>query len=284
MRLQNLALVLSSIFALGLGETSENGVPIPSVIDKHVFPADFKFGVSTSSYQVEGAWLADGKGMSIWDAYSHTPGMIANGDTGDIANEHYYKYKEDFELMAKYGIKHYRFSIPWNRIMPTGVAPVNQKAIDHYNDFINAMLAQGIEPHVTIYHSETPLALTFYPNNPMPFLDSERFPGWFADYAQVLFDAFGDRVTHWFTFNEPFCTAVFGTYGDKDPYQIGHNAILAHAKTVQLYRTKYQAVQQGTIGIVLNTAHFYPKDPSNPEDVAAAQRGYGKSLCILLWL
>ncbi len=276
-----LVVVFVSIFSLTYASgvrgafEEDNGMPLPSQITRgKVFPPGFNFGVSTSSYQVEGAWLADGKGMSIWDAYSHTPGMIANGDTGDVANEHYFKFKEDFSLMAKYGIKHYRFSIPWNRIMPTGIAPVNQKAIDHYNDFINTMIENGIEPHVTIYHSETPLALTMYPNNPMPFLDGERFPGWFTDYAKVLFDNFGDRVKHWFTFNEPFCTSVFGTYGDKDPYQIAHNAILAHANVVKLYRSSYQSRQKGTIGIVLNTAHFYPKDQSNPEDVAAAQRGY----------
>ncbi len=184
--------------------------------------------------------------------------------------------------MASYGLKNYRFSIAWNRIMPTGVAPVNQQAIDYYNDLINTLLKNGIEPHVTIYHSETPLALTLYPNNPMPFLDSERFPGWFTDYAKVLFDNFGDRVHHWFTFNEPFCTAVFGTFGDRDPYLIGHNAILAHASVVKLYRTQYKPTQKGQIGIVLNTAHFYPKDKNNAEDVAAAERGYGNALSLFL--
>jgi beta-glucosidase len=188
------SIVIALCSAIGLAAE----VPLPSHVssggDNKVFPADFAFGVSTSSYQVEGAWLADGKGMSIWDAYSHIPGMIANGDTGDQANEHYVKFEEDFALMAKYGIKHYRFSIPWNRIMPTGVAPVNQQAVDHYNAFIDSMLQHGIAPHVTMYHSETPLALTLYPNNPMPFLDSERFPGWFTDYAKVLLDNFGDRV------------------------------------------------------------------------------------------
>jgi beta-glucosidase/6-phospho-beta-glucosidase/beta-galactosidase len=178
--------------------------------------------------------------------------------------------------MAKYGIKNYRFSIAWNRIMPTGVAPVNQQGLDYYNDLINKLLEHGVEPHITIYHSETPLALTMYPNNPMPFLDSERFPGWFTDYAKVLFDNFGDRVKHWFTFNEPFCTSVFGTYGDKDPYTIAHNAILAHASVYRLYESQYKGKQAGTVGIVLNTAHFYPNDANSLNDVAAAQRGYGK--------
>lgn len=252
-------------------------VKIPSTVTSgKAFPQGFKFGVSTSSYQVEGGWLDGGKGFSIWDALSHIPGKIANGDTGDIANDMYHMYPQDIELMAKFGIKNYRFSIAWNRILPTGVAPVNQEAIDYYNDLINKLLEHGIEPHVTIYHSETPLALTMYPYNPMPFLDSERFPGWFTDYAKVLFDNFGDRVKVWFTFNEPFCTAVYGTYGDKDPYVIAHNAILAHANVVNLYRTQYKSKQQGTIGIVLNTAHFYPQDANNSADVEAAQRGYGE--------
>lgn len=189
--------------------------PIPATVAKGVFPKDFIFGTSTSSYQVEGGWLEGGKGLSIWDAYSHIPGRIANNDTGDVANDMYHLYPSDFALMKEYGLEHYRLSIPWNRILPTGVAPVNQEAIDYYNNVINTLLENGIEPHVTIYHSETPLALTLYPNNPMPFLDSNNFPTWFADYAEVLFKNFGDRVKHWFTFNEPFCTAVFGTYGDK---------------------------------------------------------------------
>lgn len=115
----------------------------------------------------------------------------------------------------------------------------------------------------------------------MPFLDGERFPTWFSDYATVLFERFGDRVKHWFTFNEPFCTAVFGTYGDTDPYRIAHNAILAHAQTVRVYREKFQSTQKGTIGIVLNTAHFYPLNEANPEDRAAAQRGYGTKFSLL---
>lgn len=187
---------------------------VPQTVLDGAFPADFDFGTSTSSYQVEGAWLDGGKGMSIWDAYSHIPGMIANGDTGDVANDLYHLYPSDIKIMAAQGLHHYRFSIAWNRIMPTGVAPINQQAVDYYNDLINQLIANGVEPHVTIYHSETPLALTLYPNLPMPFMDSERFPQWFGNYTDALFSLFGDRVKHWFTFNEPFCTSVYGTYGD----------------------------------------------------------------------
>lgn len=267
------------VLAVTFAQEAVGRVPLPAHIqNKKTFPEGFKFGVSTSSYQVEGGWLDGGKGMSVWDAYSHTPGMIANGDTGDVANDMYHLYPEDIKLMAKMNVKNYRFSIAWNRIMPTGVAPVNQAGIDYYNDLINKLIEHGVDPHVTIYHSETPLALTYYPNLPHPFMDTERFPGWFSDYAKVLFDNFGDRVKTWFTFNEPLCTSIYGTYGDQDPYTIAHSAILAHAATVNLYRTQYQAKQQGKIGIVLNTAHFYPLTQS-AEDIQAAQRGYGKCFC-----
>jgi beta-glucosidase/6-phospho-beta-glucosidase/beta-galactosidase len=188
--------------------------PIPPTITSGAFPKDFVFGTSTAAYQVEGGWMEGGKGMSQWDAYSHTPGLIANGDTGDVANDMYHLYPQDIALMKAQGLKHYRFSISWNRIMPTGVAPVNQEALDYYNDLINQLLANGIEPHATIFHNDIPLSLMYYPNLPMPFMDSERFPLWFRDYSEVLFREFGDRVQHWFTFNEPFCTAVYGTYGD----------------------------------------------------------------------
>lgn len=249
-------------------------VPIPQTILDGVFPDTFNFGVSTSSYQVEGGWLEGGKGMSVWDAYSHIPGRIANNDTGDVANDMYHLYPSDIAIMKANNIKHYRFSIAWNRIMPTGVAPVNPEAVAYYNDLINMLLKNGVEPHVTIYHSEIPLALTLYPNLPMPFMDLEHFPTWFADYAEVLFANFGDRVKNWFTFNEPYCTAVYGTYGDSDPYLIAHSAILAHAETVKRYRASFKETQAGTIGIVLNTAHFYPADEHNEEDVEAAKRGY----------
>lgn len=188
---------------------------VPDTVLAGAFPADFDFGVSTSSYQVEGGWLEGGKGFSIWDTYSHTPGMIANGDTGDVANDMYHLYPSDIKIMAAQGVRNYRFSIAWNRIMPTGVAPINEEGVAYYNDLINQLLANGIEPHVTLYHSETPAALTFYPHLPMPFMDSVNFPIWYNDYADAAFRLFGDRVKHWFTFNEPFCFSVYGIYGNE---------------------------------------------------------------------
>ncbi len=186
---------------------------VPDTVLAGAFPADFDFGVSTSSYQVEGGWLEGGKGFSVWDVYSHIPGQIANGDTGDVANDMYHLYPSDIKIMAAQGVRNYRFSIAWNRIMPTGVAPINQEGVDYYNDLINQLIANGIEPHVTLYHSEMPSALTLYPHKPLPFLDLENFPTWFSNYADAAFELFGDRVKHWFTFNEPFCFSVYGVYG-----------------------------------------------------------------------
>ncbi len=186
-------ILATALSAMGINLLRADAMAIPPTVSNGKFPSDFKWGTSTSSYQVEGAWLEGGKGMSTWDAYSHIPGMIANGDTGDIANDLYHLYPSDIKLMQKHGLKHYRFSIAWNRIMPTGIAPVNQVAIDYYSDLINTLLAHDIEPHATIYHSETPLALTLYPHLPMPFMDS-NFPNWFTNYSDVLFSAFGDRV------------------------------------------------------------------------------------------
>lgn len=188
---------------------------VPDTVLAGAFPADFDFGVSTSSYQVEGGWLEGGKGFSVWDVYSHIPGQIANGDTGDVANDMYHLYPSDIKIMAAQGVRNYRFSIAWNRIMPTGVAPINQEGVDYYNDLINQLIANGIEPHVTLYHSEMPSALTLYPHKPLPFLDLENFPTWFSNYADAAFGLFGDRVKHWFTFNEPFCFSVYGVYGNE---------------------------------------------------------------------
>lgn len=122
--------------------------------------------------------------------------MISHGDTGDIANDMYHLYKDDIKLMREHGLEHYRFSIAWNQILPSGVLPVNKEAIDYHNDLINELLANGIEPHVTIYHSETPLALTMYPHNPMPFLDKENFVKWFSDYSDVSVFAIQSYIAH----------------------------------------------------------------------------------------
>jgi len=242
------------------------------------FPKTFKFGVSTSSYQVEGGWLEGGKGPSTLDVSFHVPGNAHNNDNGDVANDMFHLYPEDILAMQANGIKNYRFSINWVRILPTGQAPVNEEGVKYYDDLINQLLAHGIEPHVTMYHGETPAALEMYPHDRSLFLNSDFFVEKFTEFADVLYDRFGDRVKSWFTFNEPYCISVYGySQGpnmDKDPYTVTHNILLAHASAYRRYDSKYRAQQQGQVGIVLNVMHYYPQDPANAGDVEASATGY----------
>lgn len=240
------------------------------------FPANFIWGSATSSYQVEGAWKADGKGPSIWDVFCLIPGKVKNGDTGEIACDHYNRIAADVALMKAMGLKAYRFSIAWSRILPAGRGAVNQQGIDFYNKLINELLAAGIEPWVTLYHWDLPAALEF------------EIDGWlgneiaavFADYAEVCFTHFGDRVKNWITINEAWVVAILGyghgvfAPGKKSndlPYVAGHNLLLAHAQAVHVYRTQFQQQQQGCIGITNNCDWREPLTDSNA-DKAAAQR------------
>ncbi|RFA08474.1 beta-glucosidase [Subtercola boreus] len=171
------------------------------------FPADFTFGSATASYQIEGAFDEDGRGPSIWDTFSKTPGKVLNGDTGDVADDHYHRLEEDLDLMASLNLQAYRFSIAWPRIQPTGRGPANQAGLDFYGRLIDGLIARGIKPVATLYHWDLPQAL-------------EDEGGWmsrstalaFADYARIVGDAFGDRVHTWTTMNEPWCSAYLG-YG-----------------------------------------------------------------------
>jgi beta-glucosidase len=174
----------------------------------YALPDNFMFGMATASYQIEGAWNVSGRGPSIWDVFSHTPGKVANGATGDVADDFYHRYAQDVQQMVKYGITHFRFSISWTRILPTGSATdkVNQKGIDFYNQLIDTLLANGIEPAVTLFHWDSPQGLeTAYSS----FL-SPRIVDDFNAYADICFKAFGDRVKVWFTFNEPHTVATLG--------------------------------------------------------------------------
>lgn len=172
-----------------------------------VFPESFLFGSATASYQIEGAFDEDGRGPSIWDTFSHTPGKVWNGDTGDVASGHYHRLEQDLDLMVTLGLQAYRFSIAWSRIQPTGRGPANEAGLDFYRRLIDGLLARGIRPIVTLYHWDLPQAL-------------EDEGGWtnratayaFADYAAILGEAFGDRVDTWTTLNEPWCSAYLG-YG-----------------------------------------------------------------------
>src|SRR5262245_48805346 len=171
------------------------------------FPDGFYWGVATAAYQVEGAWDEDDKGLSIWDTYAHTPGKIKNDDTGDVANDHYHRYKEDVALMKDIGATAYRFSISWPRIFPEGTGKPNAKGVDFYSRLVDELLAAGIEPFATLYHWDLPQAL------------HDRHGGWrsnetskaFGEYAGYVAEQLGDRVTHYFTINE-FASFVEGGY------------------------------------------------------------------------
>src|SRR5574341_400745 len=162
------------------------------------FPAGFTWGTATASYQVEGAKDEDGKGESIWDRFSHTPGNVMNGDTGDVACDQYHRFKEDVALMKELGVGSYRFSVSWPRVFPQGKGAVNQKGLDYYNRLVDELLANGIAPRPTLYHWDLPQALQDeggWANRGMI--------GWFAEYARTVVEALGDRVKMWMVFNEP---------------------------------------------------------------------------------
>jgi beta-glucosidase len=171
------------------------------------FPEGFIWGTATASYQIEGAFNEGGRGLSIWDAFSKTPGKVINGDTGDVAVNHYHLYKQDVQLMKNMGLKHYRFSIAWPRIIPAGIGEVNEEGVAFYNNLINELIANGIQPIVTLYHWDLPLALaTEYDG----WLGGKKIQEAFVAYAKVCFERFGDRVKNWLTFNEPWCSAFLG--------------------------------------------------------------------------
>lgn len=215
------------------------------------FAKDFLFGAASASYQVEGAWNEDGKGISNWDVFSKIPGKTFEGTNGDIAIDHYHRYKEDIKLMAEMGLESYRFSISWPRIIPNGVGEVNQKGIEFYNNIINECLSYGIVPFVTLYHWDLPQVL----EEKGGWINKETIEA-FLNYSEVCYKAFGDRVKHWITFNETvvFCGLGYlagahppAIVGDLNKYfQATHNVFLAHAKAIELYKSLRQ---YGEIGI-----------------------------------
>lgn len=236
-----------------------------------VFPEGFLWGAATSAYQIEGYPLADGAGASIWHRFSHNPGRIANGDTGDIACDHYHRWAEDVELMAELGLQAYRFSVAWGRVLPTGRGRINGSGLDFYQRLVDTLLERGIQPMLTLYHWDLPTAL----HDRGGWLNPDS-PAWFADYAQVLFRALGDRVPYWVTVNEPWVVTVLGYLdgcmapGHRDRFEaprVAHHLLLAHAEAVAAYRT----LGNGQIGIALNLEPQHPVTPT-PEDAAAAAR------------
>ena len=235
-----------------------------------LFPPTFQWGVASSAYQVEGAVTEDGRGPSIWDLFSHTPGKTVLGENGNIACDHYHRYSEDISLMKNLGVTHYRLSVSWPRIFPTGRQKMNVKGLGFYDRVVDTLLSHNITPIITLYHWDLPLAL-------------QEQGGWqnrdtaytFADYAETMVSALGDRVKQWITHNQPWCTAYLGHFsGEHAPgiknaqvsVDAAHHVLLSHALSTMAMRATQSDAK---IGITLNLSPVYPKDPSQENQKAA---------------
>jgi beta-glucosidase len=278
------ATLVSSSMTIGAAQPVQpSGVNAADPITRE-FPKGFYWGTATSAYQIEGAWNEDGKGPSIWDTYAHTPGNIKNGDTGDVANDHYHRYKEDVALMKDFGANAYRFSIAWPRIFPNGTGQPNLKGLDFYNRLVDELVAAGIAPFPTLYHWDLPQAL-------------EDKGGWrnrdtaraFADYAGYMADKLSDRVHHFFTINEFRSFVDMGHQGLEVPVsggtmhislapglrlprgelnQVRHHAVLGHGMAVQAIRAKGKATTKVGPAEVIELAVPLIE---GPEHIKAAQ-------------
>ena len=239
------------------------------------FPDDFVWGSATSAYQIEGGHESGGKGPSIWDAFCKIPGRIKNNDSGDIALDHYHRYKDDVKLLASQGFKAYRFSISWSRILPDGKGAVNEEGVAFYDNLIDELLAHNITPWVTLYHWDLPLALEMENDG---WLNAD-IVDYFANYARICFERFGDRVKNWITLNEPWVAAILG-YGqgvfapgrisNREPYLAAHHLLLSHGHAVKVYKEGFSH-QEGQIGITNNCDWREPLT-ENPKDIEAAER------------
>ncbi|MFX1593604.1 MAG: GH1 family beta-glucosidase [Promethearchaeota archaeon] len=226
------------------------------------FPEGFIWGAATSSYQIEGGWNEDGKGESVWDALCHTKNVIHDGDTGDIACDHYHRYKEDVQLIKEMNLQAYRFSVSWPRIFPKGKGKINPKGVEFYDNLIDELITNDIEPFVTLYHWDLPLKL-----NKIGAWESREVVDAFVNYAKFMFDHYGDRVKKWIVFNEPLVFAVWfcflGLYGGRDiraSFRATHLINVAQAKTIEIYHDSDNS--DGLIGTVLNLDSLYPKTDS----------------------
>ena len=241
-----------------------------SIEEQLRFPDGFLWGAATAAYQIEGAPDADGKGTSIWDTFSHTPGKVFHGDTGDVACDSYHRYPEDIAMLQRLGVGAYRFSLSWPRIQPDGRGPANQQGLDYYHRLVDALLDKGITPVITLYHWDLPQAL-------------QDKGGWamrdiaeiFADYAAIAGEALGDRVHRWITLNEPWVVAHVGyrdgrhAPGETDPAKAvaaNHHLLLAHGRAVRALRAASPSPAQ--IGITLNFDVARPVSPA-AADMAA---------------
>lgn len=239
-----------------------------------IYPSKFLWGAATASYQIEGAWKEDGKGESIWDRFSHTPGNVENGDTGDVACDHYHRWPEDIALMRQLGIKAYRFSVAWPRVLPQGSGMVNLAGMDFYDRLVDALLQANIEPFITLHHWDFPQAL--YDKGGWLNRDNLHY---FADYSVLMVKRLGDRIRRWTTFNEPGVIAWNGYMGGdhapgvrdaKTAIQVAHNLMVAHGLSVQAMRAANPAIEAG---IVLSQWGVDPAS-DDPADVAAAAHAW----------
>jgi beta-glucosidase len=235
------------------------------------FPTSFLWGAATSAYQIEGSPLADGAGPSIWHRFVRTPGLTKDGDTGDVACDHYRRMADDVALMKRLGLKAYRFSIAWARILPEGRGAVNERGLAFYERLVDTLLENGIEPMATLFHWDLPAAL----DDRGGWLNPE-VADWFADYASVLFRRLDDRVKLWATLNEPWVVTdggyLHGTLapGHKNRFEApiaSHHLLRSHAKAVQAYR----ALGRHQVGLVVNIEPKYPAS-TTPLDLAATRR------------
>lgn len=240
-----------------------------------MFKKDFVWGAATSAYQIEGAAYEDGKRLSVWDVFTANE-FSYKGETGEVACDHYHRYEEDVKLMKEMGINSYRFSLAWTRILPEGTGKVNQKGIDFYNRLIDCLLENGITPYATLFHWDYPQALEVKGNWSNP--DS---PKWFQEYVEVVFKAFGDRVKHFITFNEPQCFIGTGYGADKlqapgikfsdgELVLKAHHVLLAHGLAVQSFR---RLVPDGKIGYAPTGTPAIPASNSKA-DIDAAREEY----------
>ncbi len=245
------------------------------------FPEQFIFGAATSAYQIEGAAEADGRLPSVWDTFSATPGRVVNGDTGRVACDHYYRYREDIKLMASLGIKHYRFSLSWCRIIPEGRGAVNEAGLDFYQRLADCLLEYGITPYVTLFHWDSPQAL------------EDRYGSWqsremaqdFADYAALVVSRLGDRITNWITLNEISCFIHMGYGVGQIPvhapgtliknrqaiWQASHHALLAHGLGCQAIRAA--SAVPCSVSLVDNFVVTVPIEETD-SNLAAARRAF----------
>jgi beta-glucosidase len=248
-------------------------VNFPGVSDSHRFPQGFLWGASTSAYQIEGSPLADGAGPSIWQRFAHSPGRTTNGDTGDVACDHYRRWRSDVALMRELGLQAYRFSISWSRIFPQGTGTLNVRGLDFYDNLVDELLANDIRPNATLFHWDLPAAL----DDRGGWLNRD-VADWFGDYAAAVYARLGDRVPMWATLNEPWVVTDGGYLhgalapGHRNLFEAplaSHNLLRAHGRGVQAFRAEARA---GQIGLVVN---LEPKDPASDSeaDDQAARRG-----------